>query len=73
VGDEMDYWGGYNEIWQERREELLREAERSRLERRLRAARRERSLLSKYARRRAWRVSVGGWVLRLEKVPVEER
>ncbi len=69
----MNYWDGANEIWRERREELLREAKSSRLERRLRAARRERSLLPKYARCRAWRVSVGGWVLRLEKVPVEER
>ena len=69
----MDYWGGYTEIWRERREELLREAERACLERRLRAAHRERSSVPEHAGRRAWRVSVGGWVLRLEKVPVEER
>jgi hypothetical protein len=69
----MDYWGGSNQIWRERREELLREAESARLERRLRAACRGRSSLPEHAGRRAWRVSVGGWVLRLEKVPAEER
>ncbi len=70
----MDYWGGYTEIWRERREELLREAERACLERRLRAAHRERSSIpDENAGRRAWQVSVDGWVLRLEKVSAEER
>ena len=57
----------------ERQEELLRGAERARLESQLRAARRERSSVPEHTGCRAWRVSVGGWVLRLEKTPVEER
>jgi len=70
----MNYWDGANEIWRERREELLREAESACLERRLRAARRGRSSVpDENAGRRAWRVSVDGWVLRLEKVSAEER
>lgn len=69
----MDYWGGSNEMWRERREELLREVESARLERRLRTARRGRSSAPEHAGRRAWRVSVYGWVLQLEKVPAEER
>ena len=70
----MNYWDGANEIWRERREELLREAESACLERRLRTARRERSSVpDENAGRRAWRVSMDGWVLRLEKVSAEER
>ncbi len=70
----MNYWDGANEIWRERREELLREAESACLERRLRTARRGRSSIpDENAGRRAWQVSVDGWVLRLEKVSAEER
>ncbi len=63
----MDNWGGYYGILWERREELLREAERQRLARELRAARRERRSVPERTQGTAWRVSVGGWVLRLEK------
>ncbi len=63
----MDYWGGNYGIFRERQEELLREAERARLEGQLRAVRRERSSVPEHTGCRAWQVSVGGWVLNLEK------
>ena len=67
--------GSYPEIeqWREHREELLREAERTRLERQLKLARKRRESSGEESRRGAWQVSVGRWVLRLEKVPIEER
>ena len=67
--------GSYPEIeqWRQHREELLREAERTRLERRLKLAQKRRESSGEDSRREAWQVSVGRWVLRLEKVPVEER
>ena len=61
------------EQWREHRKELLREAERRRLERQLRLARKRRESSDEESRRGAWQVSVGRWVLRLEKIPVEER
>ncbi len=65
--------GSYPEIeqWRQHREELLREAERTRLERQLKLARKRREASSEESQRCAWQVSVGTWVLRLEKVPVE--
>ena len=67
--------GSYPEVeqWREHREELLREAERTRLEQQLRLARKQRETPGDESRRGPWQVSVGRWVLRLEKVPVEER
>ncbi len=67
--------GSYPEVeqWREHRKELLREAERTRIERQLRLARKRHESSLEDSRCGAWQVSVGRWVLRLEKVPVEER
>ena len=61
------------EQWREHRKELLQEAERTRLERRLRLTQKRRESSGEESRRGTWQVSVGRWVLRLEKTPVEER
>lgn len=60
------------ELWRERREQFLREAEEARLVRQLRLARKERGALNEEARRGAWRIRVGGWVLRLERETTED-
>jgi hypothetical protein len=49
------------EVWRHRREELLREAENSRLAREARRKRREAG--------REWKINLGGWTLQLRRIP----
>ena len=52
------------EVWREHREDLLREVENARLAREIRRGRKGAS--------RAWRISLGGWILRLRRIPTDE-
>ena len=52
------------EVWRHRHEELLREAENSRLAREARRGRRGSG--------REWRISLGGWILQLRRIPEYE-
>lgn len=54
----MQGWDDY-EVWRQRREALHREAELRRLAR----------LQPRSERREGWRVSLGGWVLTLQRAP----
>jgi hypothetical protein len=49
------------EVWRQHREELLREAENSRLAREARRKRREAG--------REWKINLGGWTLQLRRIP----
>ena len=49
------------EVWRHHREELLREAENSRLAREARRRRREAG--------REWKINLGGWTLQLRRIP----
>jgi hypothetical protein len=49
------------EAWRHHREELLREAENSRLAREARRKRREAG--------REWKINLGGWTLQLRRIP----
>jgi hypothetical protein len=49
------------EVWRHHREELLREAENSRLAREARRRRREAG--------REWKINLGGWTLQLRRMP----
>jgi hypothetical protein len=49
------------EVWRHHREELLREAENSRLAREARRARR--------GALREWKINFGGWTLQLRRIP----
>jgi hypothetical protein len=49
------------EVWRHHREELLREAEHSRLAREARRRRREAG--------REWKINLGGWTLKLRRIP----
>jgi len=49
------------EVWRHHREELLREAENSRLAREARRKRREAG--------REWKINLGGWTLQLRRIP----
>ena len=49
------------EVWRHHREELLREAEHSRLAREARRRRREAG--------REWKINLGGWSLQLRRIP----
>jgi hypothetical protein len=49
------------EVWRHHREELLREAEHSRLAREARRRRREAG--------REWKINLGGWTLQLRRIP----
>jgi len=48
------------EIWCQRHEELLAEAENARLVKEIRRGRKEAS--------KEWRISLGGWILRLQRI-----
>jgi hypothetical protein len=48
------------EIWRQHHEELLAEAENARLAKEIRCGRKEAS--------REWRISLGGWILRLQRI-----
>jgi hypothetical protein len=52
------------EVLREHREELLEEAENARLAREIRHGRRGAS--------REWRISLGGWILQLRRIPEYE-
>jgi hypothetical protein len=49
------------EVWRHHREELIREAEHSRLAREARRRRREAG--------REWKINLGGWTLKLRRIP----
>ena len=53
-----DYWA-QPEVWRQHYQDLLREAENVRLAKESRHGRKEAS--------REWRISLGGWILRLQR------
>jgi hypothetical protein len=48
------------DVWRQHREEMLREVDNARLAREIRRGRKGAS--------RAWRISLGGWILRLQRI-----
>ena len=52
------------EVWRQRREDLLEEAKNARLARESRRGRKAAS--------REWRISLGGWILQLRRIPEHE-
>jgi hypothetical protein len=52
------------EVWRQHREELLEEAENARLAREIRRGLKGAS--------REWRISLGGWILQLRRIPEYE-
>ena len=52
------------EVWRHHREELLREAENTRLAREIRRGRREAG--------REWKINLGGWTLQLRRISEHE-